>query len=111
VAIHVSIDGLTEDTYPSVAEFMERIAALKPASITVDAGGTGRMLIAAMQTRGLPATALEKRPRPVLSEIQRIEELSREVKDLKATAEARDLETRLLREHQRQLRILIDRLE
>jgi hypothetical protein len=110
VAIYVQLDRL-EDSAESLSEFIDRLASLKPTGIKVDTGGTGRVLLAALLSRGLPATPLEKRERPSLPEITRAEELSREVTALKATAEARDLETRLLREHQRQLRILIDRLE
>ena len=111
MAIHVSIDGLTEDIQPSVAEFMDRLEQLRPASISVDTGGAGRMLLAALQTRGLPAHALEKRPRPTLPEITHAEALSKQVEELKQKSEKDERELKLLRDYQRDIRVLINRLD
>lgn len=100
-----------EDAHPSVSDLMDRLAALKPTSITVDAIGPGRMLLAAMQTAGLPARALEKRPRPSLPEVTRAEELSRTLDKMRHEMELKDQELRLLREHQKHLHTLIERLD
>lgn len=111
MAVHVTLDGLVEDMKPSIAEFRERLERLQPTSITVDTGGAGRVLLAALQTRGLPATALEKRARPTLAEITRAEELSREVEALKEDARERETELRHLRDYPRDIRVLIARLD
>jgi hypothetical protein len=111
MAIHVSIDGLTEDLQPTVAEFVDRLERLQPASITVDSAGVGRVLLAALQTRGLPAHALEKRPRPTLPEIQHAEALSKEVATLKAKLEQQEQEFKQLRDYQRDIRILLNKID
>lgn len=112
MAYHVIIDPIpSEDGQPieAIAEAMHRLA---PASIAVDlAGPAGRVVLASLQARGLPATALEKRPRPVLAEVQRIEELCREKDALHATVEMQKLEIKLLREYRDDVRILIQRLD
>ncbi len=109
--IHVTLDPMIEDglTVEAIAESMVQ---LKPTTLTVDlADPLGRVLLASLQARGLPAQALEKRPRPVLAEVQRIEELSRDVERLKREAELHELELRHLREYQQDVRILIQRLD
>lgn len=109
VAVHVTIDpeeGIPSEQY---ADAMQRLA---PASIAVDMGGAlGRLVLASLQARGLPATALEKRPRPALPELQRIEELSKAISGLQGDLETARLELRLLREYKHDVQILIARLE
>ena len=109
--ISVTIDPSTEDglTTEQVAELLR---PLKPASISVDcAGGLGKVLLASLQSRGMPATALEKRERPVLAEVQRISDLCRAAEDLKQTIKEQRIELEALREYKRDIRILLSRLE
>jgi hypothetical protein len=107
--IHVTIDPNAEGR--SSEQLGDALVLLAPTRIEVDCGGMGRVLLASLQARGLPAVALEKRPRPVLAEVQRIEELSREVDRLKHEAELRERDLIHLRDYQRDVRILIGRLE
>lgn len=114
MAIHVAIEGLSEDMAPmapSVSGLGDALLALKPTSVTVDAAGIGRVVLASLQTRGLPAKALEKQPRPTLSEVSRVTELSREIEDLKRVHELREQELEHLRAYQRDIRVLIERLD
>ena len=111
VAYHVTINPLMEDGL-TVEAYAEAMAALKPASISVDmAGPLGRVLLASLQARGLPAAVLEKRPRPVLGEVMRIEELSAELNKLKAQHAEQALELKFLREYRQDIRVLIERLD
>ncbi len=108
---HVSIDPMMEDgrTVESIAESMVQ---LKPTTIAVDmAGPLGRVLLASLQARGLPAVALEKRPRPVLGEVMRIEELSAALNKLQAQHAEQALELKFLREYRSDIRVLIERLD
>lgn len=112
MAYHVIIDPTpSEDGEPieAIAEAMHRLA---PASIQVDLGGSaGRVVLAALQARGIAATALEKRPRPTLPEVQRIEDLSRTLAETQALLADQELELKLLREYRDDVRILIQRLD
>lgn len=109
--IHVTIDLMREDGL-TVEQVAEAMAQVKPASISVDMGGpTGRVLLASLQSRGLPATALEKRPRPVLAEVQRIEELSSALAVLQTKYAEQALELKFLREYRQDIRVLIERLD
>lgn len=109
--IHVTVDLLQEDGM-TVEDVAEALARLKPATIAVDlAGPVGRTLLASLTSRGLPAAVLEKRPRPTLHEVTRITELSREVEELKRESELQKLDLRRLREYQKDVSILIQRLE
>jgi len=111
VAFHVIIDPLLDDGV-TVEQIADAMRALKPATIKVDCSGYGQHVLRDLQQlHGIPATALEKRERPQLLEVQRISELSAELAKQKAEREQQDLELRLLREHQKQLRILIERLD
>lgn len=111
MAIHVTLDGLVQDMKPSAAEFVDSLERLKPTSVTVDCAGAGRVLLAALQTRGLPAVALEKRERPALLEVQRIAELSTTITDLQTQNAEQRKELQFLRDYQRDIRVLIQRLE
>lgn len=111
MAYHVTIDGATDDGL-TVEQIAAQMQTLKPASITVDcAGGLGRVLLASLQAKGLPAKALEKRERPTLPEIQRAEQLSEVALNLRDTIEEQRKEIQHLRDYQRDVRILIARLE
>ena len=111
MAYHVTIDPVVEDGTP-VEAIAEAMVRLGPATILVDlAGPMGRVLLASLQARGLPATALEKRPRPTLPEVQHIEHLSKAAKDMQETIDQQRLELRLLREYKHDVQILIARLE
>lgn len=111
MAYHVTIEPF-EMNGPTVAEIAEAMRALAPASVQVDMGcPLGKVLLASLQARNIPATALEKRPRPVLAEVQRIEALSKELDECKGERESLQTENRVLREHLRDLRTLIQRLE
>ena len=112
MAYHVTIDPTPSEDGEPIEAIAEAMVRLGPASIAVDlAGSAGRVVLASLQARGLPATALEKRPRPTLPEIQRAEDLSRVVDGLRADLEDRDLELKLLREYRDDVRILIQRLD
>lgn len=107
---HVTVDCTAEDPAFSVEAVAADLSRLNPASITVDTAGIGKVVLASLQARGLPAKALEKRPRPVLAEVQRIEEISRERDAMAHKLEVAELENRHLKDYQRDIRKLIARL-
>lgn len=113
---HVTIEPVPDDGL-TVEAYAEAVQMLKPASVQVDCGGAGlgRVLLASLQARGIPATALEKRPRPTLPEVLRIEELSQQLssanRELEERKQSDSLELKLLREYKRDVQILIGRLE
>ena len=109
-AYHVTIEATDPEGPPVevVAEAMHRLGAT---SIAVDTAGIGRVLLASLQARGLPAVALEKRPRPVLAEVQRIEELSSALSKLQKQFDEQALELKFQREYRRDIQILIGRLD
>lgn len=112
MAYHVIIDPIPSEDGQTVEAIAEAMHRLGPASIQVDlAGSAGRVVLAALQARGIAATALEKRPRPVLAEVQRIEELSKALENMRASVDQQDLELKLLREYRDDVRILIQRLD
>lgn len=109
---HVTVECAVEDDPAfSVEAVTEALIRLNPATIQVDAAGIGRVVLASLQARGLGAVALEKRPRPVLAEVQRIEELSKEVDRLRHEAELRERDLMHLREYRADIRTLIKRLD
>lgn len=112
VAIQVVITPETEDP-PSiaVATLAALLEQLKPTEISVDASCGGRVVLAALQARGLPAHALEKRPRPTLPEVAQAEAASREAIALKAELEETKRELRHLREYREHIGKLIERLD
>lgn len=95
----------------SVAAVGDALLALKPTSVLVDTAGIGRVVLASLQARGLPAKALEKRPRPTLPEIQRCEELSAQITRLKHELELAEMDRKHLQAYQRDIRVLIERLD
>lgn len=109
--IAVTIDPLTEEGR-SVEQIAEAMLQLKPASITVDLGAPlGRVLLASLQAKGLPATAFEKRPRPTLPEVAHADQLSQACKELQQVIDDQRKELKHLREYQHDVRVLIQRLE
>ncbi len=110
---HVTVIPYADDPAFSVATASDAVMALKPTSVLVDCGGSGigRVLLASLQAKGLPAKALEKRERPSLLEVSRVTELTRELKDAQHEAELLKLELKMLREYQRDIRVLINRLD
>ena len=111
VEYHVTVVADAEDPAFSVAAVGDALLALQPASVLVDAAGIGRVVLASLQARGLPAKALEKRPRPTLPEIQRCEELSQQITKLKHELELAEKDLHHLRTYQRDIRVLIERLD
>lgn len=108
---HLTIETLIDDGL-TVEQYAAAVQALKPATVQVDCGGgIGRTLLASLQSRGIPATALEKRPRPTLPEVQRAEEESRKAAALKDELQQCQREKGLLQDHLRDLRILIAKLD
>ena len=91
---------------------VESIIDLAPARVEVDLSApTGKALFAALKTRNEPAFPLEKRERPALPEVRRIEELSKENEALKTeTIRLRDL-LGTAQAHLEDLRTLIRRLD
>jgi hypothetical protein len=109
---HVTVECTAEEddafSVEAVAAELHRFA---PRTIAVDTAGIGKVVLASLRARGLPATALEKRPRPTLPEVQRVEELSKQVDKLEREAELRERDLTHLREYQRDIRVLISRLD
>src|SRR3990172_118035 len=105
--------GPVDDTGLSVASTVDLLKQLKPESVRVDmAGPYGRGLLAALQTAGLPATALEKQGYTVTyPAVQRVKELLVENQDLLKKLEQSERENRELRDHLTDLRTLIRRFE
>lgn len=109
--IHVTIDPVPSEDGLTVEQIAACLLQLKPASIDVDCAGPGRVVLASLQAKGLPAKALEKRPRPTLPDVERAEAESRRAAALKTELEQCEREKKLLEESLRLLRILIERLD